>query len=82
MGTVFKNQSPACLYCILCPFSEDRDILTIPVSLIGRRDFYCVNVSPQLIALRFNDSSREALSVASMHDHLLKYTSRRFERAE
>lgn len=71
MGTVLKNQSPSRVYCILCPFSEDRDILSSQVSLIGRWDFYCVDMSPQLIALRFNDPLGEALSVAETYDHML-----------
>ncbi len=73
MGTVFKNQSPACMYCILCRFSKDRDILTILVTLIGRPDFYCVDVSPQLIALPFNDPLGEASSVASTHEQVQVY---------
>ena len=71
MGTVFKKQSPCRVYCILCAFSEDRDILSSQFLLIGRWDFYCVDMSPQLIALRFNDPLGEALSVAATHDRML-----------
>ena len=71
MGTAFKKQSPCRVYCILCVFSEDRDILSSHVLLIGRWDFYSVDMSPQLIAPRFNDPLGEALSVAVAHDRML-----------
>ena len=32
----FKKQSPVRVYCILCPFFKDRDILAFIVALIGR----------------------------------------------
>lgn len=44
------------MYCILCSFSKDRDILAFIVALIR---FYCRDTPPQTYRFAFNDSLGE-----------------------
>lgn len=54
-----KSANVYCVWYLF--FVKDRDILSIGVSLIGRWEFYCVKLSPQLIAPRFNDPLEEPI---------------------